>query len=119
MDRSDGVTASTPGNEDLLKVLRKLGYPEVEEGAKPSCLLHKVILCITKKLKKLSDLLPAESSAPTAGEDRHDAEKGGDEKDGSDASKNVLAQKSDSQDQLYVAPTRDDVESIQTYTKRY
>ena len=92
------MTASTVGSEDLLKVLHKLGYPEVEEGAKPSSLLPKVITCCTKKLKKLSDLLPSEPAAQEPREATDDADK---DKEGNETSKNALAQKSDSQNHVY------------------
>ena len=52
----------TAASEDLQKVLHKVGYPEVEEGEKPSALLPKCITCLTKRIKRLGDL--AKSLAP-------------------------------------------------------
>ena len=50
---------STAANEDLQKVLHKVGYPEVEEGDRPSNLLSKCITCIMKRIKKMEDLSTA------------------------------------------------------------
>ena len=51
-----------PPSEDLAKALKRLGYPEVEEGIKPSGLLQKAMTCITKRQKKLAEFLPSEGS---------------------------------------------------------
>ena len=60
-------TAAT--NEDLQKVLHKVGYSEVEEGDRPSSLLPKCITCIMKRIKKMEDfstaLSPPPASTPT------------------------------------------------------
>ena len=79
-------------NEDMAKALAKLGYPQIEEGEKPSNLLQRCITCVTKRLKKLTELMP--SSKP-GGEDPGEKKaptQAGDAKDAKDA-KAALEQK--------------------------
>ena len=61
-DGSDGLTATSP-TEELAKVLSRLGYPQAEEGMKPSQMLPKAINCVAKRLKKLAEYIPESSSA--------------------------------------------------------
>ena len=58
MDAADGAVGSGPLNEDLSKLLKKLGYPEIHDNAKPSALMEKAIQACTKRLKKLWEMLP-------------------------------------------------------------
>ena len=62
-DKSDGLTAQ-PHNEELSKLLRKLGYPEVVDGIKPSTLLAKAISACQKRMTKLKELMPNRPKAP-------------------------------------------------------
>ena len=89
VDAPDGVTVTGAPSEDHLKALRKLGYPEVDEGTRPSSLLSKVIHCATKRLKKLGEMMPstpAESPKPPKPTDPADPT--------ADATKSGLQQKS-------------------------
>ena len=54
----------TTPTEELAKALRKLGYPEAEEGMKPSQMLPKAIVCVTKRLKKLAEYIPDTTDKP-------------------------------------------------------
>ena len=58
MDAADGAVGSGPLNEDLSKLLKKLGYPEIHDNAKPSALMENAIQACTKRLKKLWEMLP-------------------------------------------------------------
>ncbi|CAE7222607.1 unnamed protein product, partial [Symbiodinium necroappetens] len=64
-DKSDGLTAQ-PHNEELSKLLKKLGYPDVGEGIKPSSLLAKAISACQKRLGKLKEIMPNPPKAPEA-----------------------------------------------------
>ena len=72
MDAADGAVNSGPLNEDLNKVLKKLGYPEIADNSKPSTLIDKAVQACTRRLKKLYEMLPtrendsSETPDPTA-----------------------------------------------------
>ena len=66
LEVSDGVTNSGPLNEDLSKVLKKLGYPEVHDTSKPSTLIDKAVQACTRRLKKLFEMLPARETDASA-----------------------------------------------------
>ena len=51
-DASDGFS-SAPVNETLAKTLKRLGYPEVQQDAKPSSVIPKALGAATKRLKQL------------------------------------------------------------------
>ena len=44
------------GGDEAHKMLKKLGYPEVEEPAKALGMIPKVLTAVTKRLTKLDDL---------------------------------------------------------------
>ena len=58
MDAADGAVGSGPVSEDLSRVLKKLGYPEIHDNSKPSALMEKAIQACTKRIKKLWEMLP-------------------------------------------------------------
>ena len=87
-DAGDGVTV-TPVNEDTAKLLAKLGYPQIEEGEKPSNLLPRCIACVTKRLKKMAEMMP--SADPNA--DGQAPGQAGDGKDADADAKKALAKK--------------------------
>ena len=47
-------------NDELSRLLKKLGYPDVQEATKPSGLLSRAIQAATKRLKRLEELVPSE-----------------------------------------------------------
>ena len=49
----------TTVNEDTAKLLAKLGYPQIDEGEKPSSLLPRCMACVTKRLKKMAEMMPS------------------------------------------------------------
>ena len=59
------MTAQQAPSEAVAKQLKRLGYPEVQEAAKPSSLLARAKLACTKRMKKLEELLP-EKTDPAA-----------------------------------------------------
>ena len=73
-DAGDGVTVA-PVSEDMAKALAKLGYPQIEDGEKPSNLLPRCIACITKRLKKMAELLPTMPKPAEAGTSEAPADK--------------------------------------------
>ena len=64
VDAADGAVKSGPLNEDLNKILKRLGYPDIHDNSKPSALIEKAILACTKRLKKLWEMLPARKEKP-------------------------------------------------------
>ena len=69
-DAADGVMHQPPANEETVKILKKLGYPEIQEATRPSCLLSKALAACQRRLKKLEELMPinvnlADYEAPT------------------------------------------------------
>lgn len=70
-DAADGVMCAPPANEETTRLLKKLGYPEIQEATKPSALLIKALEACQKRLKKLQELLPADANlkASDPGED--------------------------------------------------
>ena len=51
------MSASSPGNEELSKLLKKLGYPDIQEATKPSLLLTTAIAALTKRMSKVDELM--------------------------------------------------------------
>ena len=45
-------------NEELSKVLKRLGYPEIQDAAKPSSMIDKAKGACHKRMKKLAEYLP-------------------------------------------------------------
>ncbi|CAE7802398.1 unnamed protein product [Symbiodinium sp. CCMP2592] len=62
-DAADGLTQTPPPNEEVSKLLKRLGYPEVHD-CKASALIDKAVGACTKRLKKLAELLPSDSCPP-------------------------------------------------------
>ena len=62
-DAADRVSASIPGNEELSKLLKRLGYPEIQEATRPSTLLSKAIAAVKKRMTKLDEIM--KSLSPT------------------------------------------------------
>ena len=89
VDASDGVTVTGLPSEDHLKALKKLGYPEVDEGTRPSALLSRVINCCTKRLKRLGELIPDNQPEPQPAPPND-----GDGEKAAEATKSALQQKS-------------------------
>ena len=58
-DAADGAVKSGPLNEDLSKLLKKLGYPDIHDTSKPSALIEKAIQACTRRSAKLAQMLPA------------------------------------------------------------
>lgn len=57
-----------PQNEELSKLLKKLGYPDVGDGNKPSTLLAKAVSACQKRMSKLQEVMPNRPQAPQAHE---------------------------------------------------
>ena len=72
LDAADRVSASAPGNEELSKLLRKLGYPEVQEAIKPSTVVSRAITALNKRLVKLDELMKALSPVVKKPEAKND-----------------------------------------------
>ncbi|CAE6968118.1 unnamed protein product, partial [Symbiodinium sp. CCMP2456] len=55
VDAADGLTQSNPPNEEVSRLLKRLGYPEVHD-CKASALIDKAVSACTKRLKKLAEM---------------------------------------------------------------
>ena len=45
-----------PSAQETMKLLKRLGYPEVQDTTKPSALLSKVTTALTKRMGKLEEV---------------------------------------------------------------
>ena len=63
-DKADGLMAQPPQNDELAKLLKKLGYPDGSDGSKPSALLAKAISSAQKRMKKLEEMMPSRPEPP-------------------------------------------------------
>ena len=58
-DAADGVPNNGTMSEEVNKTLKRLGYPEVVEPAKPSGVLQKATAALSKRLAKLDEIATA------------------------------------------------------------